>query len=120
MGVLHFQDAVENHHKWLDDFIASLSGADEKLCREQVVRDDLCVIGQWLHGEGIKFSHLPEFQAVKDLHKTIHDIAARAWDAKKQHENQAQVDTILKELEEAKHALFMSWNDLNFVIGSLD
>lgn len=119
MAVLHFQQAVEEHLNWLENFKAALGGDFKALKAEEIIRDDVCTIGMWLHGEGEKFAHLKEFQRVKELHKKVHDVATRLWKARRQHE-EACLDDLLNELDDVKHVMFLAWSDLNSLIGSLE
>jgi|GEM_PF-2380092 len=119
MSVLHFPDAVDQHHKWLEKLTASLRGEGNELQEYEITCDDMCVIGQWLYGDGMAFEDLSEFQTVKKLHKHVHDIAAEAW-VKKEKGQLGDAEPFLLKIKEAGHDLFMSWNDLNMQIGALD
>ena len=96
-----------------------LGGNTDALPEHEIVRDHKCKIGEWLHRDGLKFAHLPEFQTVKRRHKKIHDIAAVAWAVKKC-DPEANLEPFLKQLDQAKHNLFMAWHKLNALIGELD
>lgn len=119
MAVLHFQDAVEHHHKWLDELVAFLTDQPCDLHIHEIVRDDMCKIGAWLHGDGQEFAHLNVFQTVKDLHKQIHDIATQAVNAKHADDHDL-VQRLLDQIMDVKHDMFMSWHDLNMFIGSYE
>lgn len=119
MSILHFQEAVLQHHKWLEELRSCLLGDGCDLRAEEILRDDHCVIGRWLHGDGMAFAHLSEYQIVKDLHKQVHEIAMQAWHAKTD-EAHDQIEDLLMQLDKIKHAMFMSWNQLNDIIGDLE
>jgi len=119
MHVMHFQNAVREHNEWWVQFEQYLkSNADEHTFKD-VVRDDCCAIGQWLHGDGQEFSHLDEFQTVMKHHKDLHNAAGSAREAKLQGDAIAVQDAI-DELLKLRHLLFMSWNTLNDIIGGLN
>lgn len=71
---LSLNDAIQAHMAWRDRLVATLNGTSkEKLQIGQVAVDHLCVLGQWLHGDGRKqFGHLPEYQALLDTHRQFH------------------------------------------------
>ncbi|HEY9078595.1 CZB domain-containing protein [Magnetovibrio sp.] len=119
MAILHFHEAVEQHHKWLDRLTAALQDSLDDFHEREIVHDDACVIGQWLYGDGLAFEGLAEFKKVKELHKELHAIAAKAWMRKVQG-NLDDIQECLNEIKEAGHALFMSWSELNLQIGALD
>jgi len=119
MTVLHFPDAVDQHHKWFEKLSAFLHGESVELVDHEVVCDDNCYIGQWIYGDGLAFEALPEFQMVKKRHKDLHQIAAKAW-TEKQNGRLTDPEPLLNEIKQAGHDLFMSWNQLNFQIGALD
>jgi len=119
MAILHFHEAVVHHHEWLARLVACLTGEQCDLHVHEIVHDDKCLIGQWLHGEGQTFANLPAFQDVRKLHKEVHDIAAQAWEAKLA-DDQDMVQHLLQQISEIKHQMFMSWNELNATIGSYE
>ncbi len=75
---LNFITALEAHAKWkmrLKEYIEGRSNA--ALTVETIGRDDQCVLGKWLRGEGkAQFGQLPEFQKLVDLHQDFHTCAA--------------------------------------------
>lgn len=119
MSILRFQDAVEHHHKWLQDLRTCLLGEKCDVHIDDILRDNNCVIGRWLYGEGMEFTHLSQYRSVKAHHKKMHNIAQQAWQAKIDGA-QGQIIDLLHQLDDAKHAMFLSWNNLNSVIGNLE
>jgi len=74
---LDFMSAIEAHVRWKVRLEAYIAGTgDESLDPEVVSRDDQCMLGKWLYGEGGQ-SHgeQPRFQAVKDIHADFHRAA---------------------------------------------
>jgi len=119
MTVLHFPDAVDQHHKWLEKLSAALRDEGVELVEHEVVCDDKCYIGRWIYGDGVAFEDLPEFQMVKKIHKNLHHIAGQAW-IEKHNGTLSDPEPYLDKIKEAGHDLFMSWNQLNDQIGALD
>lgn len=77
VGGLNFQSALEAHMKWrmrLQDVVNGVS--KEKLDPEVVEKDDHCVLGKWLYGEGERYKDLEGFSKVKLAHAEFHGLAA--------------------------------------------
>ncbi len=74
---LNFQDAVTAHQKWKARLQASIDGtSQEKLDPAIVGRDDQCVLGKWLYGQGAAtFGARPVFADLKSEHARFHAIA---------------------------------------------
>jgi hypothetical protein len=72
-----FMSAIEAHVRWkvrLEAYIAGTS--DEKLDADVVCRDDQCMLGKWIHGNGgQKHGSHPRFVTVKDIHAEFHRSA---------------------------------------------
>ena len=75
---LNFQSAIDAHIKWklrLADTIAGRS--QEKLEVANVSRDDQCVLGKWIHGNGnAKYGKTPAFTELRQTHAHFHKCAA--------------------------------------------
>ena len=55
-GTTHFDDAIAAHIKWkirLGQFIDGTS--TEKLDSAMVCKDNVCVLGKWIYGDGTKY-----------------------------------------------------------------
>lgn len=76
---LNFKSAIEAHLKWKERLRAVIDGvSDEKLDPSVVARDDLCVLGKWLHGVGEqKFGGSGRFKSVCAEHAQFHRCAAQ-------------------------------------------
>ena len=127
MPVMHLQDAVLEHAQWWSAFEhllhsdenAAIDPTNRRFDREDVVRDDRCAIGRWLHGDGAQFSDLAAYQMVKNLHKELHDLSGMALFAKTQG-NLELMQVLIGDIHKIRHDLFMAWDALNDIIGGYD
>lgn len=71
---LDFKSAINAHMAWKVRLEKCIGGTNEEdLQVETVSRDDLCVLGKWIHSVGgQKFGHLREFQEMKMEHMRFH------------------------------------------------
>ncbi len=74
---LNFQEAVAAHQRWKARLQACIDGTrSEKLDPAIVGRDDQCVLGKWIHGQGAAtFGDLPVFSELKAGHAEFHRVA---------------------------------------------
>ncbi|NOU23141.1 MAG: CZB domain-containing protein [Methyloglobulus sp.] len=74
---LNFKTAIEAHQKWkarLKDVIEGNSS--ETLDVSMICRDDQCLLGKWIHGDGGKqFGVLNEFIELQKNHANFHKCA---------------------------------------------
>ena len=79
---MDFDTAIRAHTNWKMTLSRYLRKPDGSLKAQEVSRDDVCELGCWLHGEGRKLVHLPEYQTLKSVHRDFHraagDIVRRA------------------------------------------
>ena len=73
---MNFDRAVVAHTDWKAKLRAYLATPDGSLSAPDIARDNNCVLGTWLSGEGAKYSHLPEFESVRSQHARFHQAAA--------------------------------------------
>ncbi len=80
---LNFQEAVAAHQKWKARLQACIDGAgQEKLDPAVVGRDDQCVLGKWIYGQGTaSFGDRPVFGELKAGHAEFHRIAGEVLTA---------------------------------------
>lgn len=74
---MNLDDALSAHIKWkfrLGKFIDGIS--EEALNHRTVCKDNLCTLGQWIHGEGAKFKGLREYRQLLNKHANLHVLAA--------------------------------------------
>lgn len=74
---LDFLSAIQVHLLWKRRLEAYVYGfSDERLDPLTVGRDDLCVLGKWIHGPGgERYSHNPLFCKMKKTHALFHECA---------------------------------------------
>ncbi|CAK0759566.1 methyl-accepting chemotaxis protein I, serine sensor receptor [Gammaproteobacteria bacterium] len=74
----HFDDAIAAHIKWklrLNQFIDGTT--TEKLESATVCKDDLCVLGKWIYGEGKKYKALRRYANLVANHAHFHRCAGK-------------------------------------------
>lgn len=87
---LDFQAAVSAHQKWKARLQACIDGtSDEKLDPEVIGRDDQCVLGKWIYGQGTAtfgqeqvFTDLTSAHA--EFHKTAGMVLRAVYDGRKE------------------------------------
>lgn len=73
---MNFDDAIAAHIKWkirLSQFIDGTS--TEKLNSAVVCKDNLCDLGKWIYGEGVKYKPLPHYNDLVRKHANFHVCA---------------------------------------------
>lgn len=75
---LDIVSAIEAHVRWKIRLEAHINGTStENLDPEVVCKDDQCVLGKWIHGEGrAKYDGEPLFASLKKVHADFHQAAA--------------------------------------------
>lgn len=73
---MDFDAAIAAHSSWKIKLSTYLRKPDGSLKIADVQVDNKCQLGQWIHGEGKKWSHLPEFTTLKTEHARFHKAAA--------------------------------------------
>jgi len=76
-GHLDVLGAVAAHQAWTGRLKNHLEGrGKERLDAAVICRDNLCVLGKWIHGPGQQAAgHLPEFPELRGQHATFHRLA---------------------------------------------
>lgn len=75
---LDIVSAIEAHVRWKIRLEAHISGTStENLDADTICKDDQCVLGKWIHGEGrVKYNGLPLFVSLEKVHADFHRAAA--------------------------------------------
>ena len=74
---MNFDDAIRSHWSWKTRLARYLDKPDRSIDPASLEADDLCALGQWIHGEG-RISHWSEklFHQLKSEHARFHKEAA--------------------------------------------
>lgn len=77
VGGLDFAAAIRAHQAWKGRLLAVVDGqSQESLASAQVSRDDLCVLGRWLHGPGCQsLAGETLLDTVRTTHARFHVLA---------------------------------------------
>lgn len=73
---MKLDDAISSHLSWKIKLHQFLDGQGEKLDSRNVQRDDVCALGQWLHGVGKAHANRAEFTNLLKEHAQFHRTAA--------------------------------------------
>lgn len=73
LGSLDMRSALDAHAAWKQRLQDVIDGKQEVPEVHKVARDDLCALGQWLHGEGRqKFAGVEEYRGLVAAHADFH------------------------------------------------
>lgn len=70
-----FDDALHAHAAWKEKLAKYIDHADGSLKHEEVCLDNKCLLGKWIYGQGLKFSHLEDYKKLKPAHAKFHKEA---------------------------------------------
>lgn len=73
---MDFDEAIVAHTQWRGRLQSYLQKRDGSLNANDVALDDKCGLGHWIHGEGSKYTSLPEFATLRSEHAHFHKLAA--------------------------------------------
>ena len=73
---MNIDDAITAHSKWKMKLSGYLARPDKSLNAAVVGLDTECDLGKWVHGEGRRYSKLPEFSKLASAHARFHKAAA--------------------------------------------
>lgn len=74
---MDFDEAIKAHSAWKMKLSTYLKKPDGSLKASDIQADNKCSLGQWIHGEGEKWSFLPEYSKLKTEHAKFHKAAAQ-------------------------------------------
>lgn len=94
--------AIDAHQKWKGRLRDAITGkSQEDLSVEEIAKDNVCHLGQWLHGVGKeRYAHLPAYHWVKEWHGQFHLRAGEVLATARK----GDVDGALVMLEEGEYA----------------
>jgi len=73
---MNFDQSIAAHTAWKGKLKAYLRKPDKSLAAASIRKDSDCSLGQWIHGEGRKYSADPDFEELEKEHASFHKAAA--------------------------------------------
>lgn len=73
---MNFDDAINAHAAWKMKLSSYIRNPDDSLDPDVVCKDDQCILGKWIHGEGASYSANNEYGMLKAAHASFHKEAA--------------------------------------------
>jgi len=73
---MDFDEAIKAHGAWKFKLAGYLRNPDGSLKVGDIQVDNKCQLGQWIYGEGAKYSSFPEYQKLRTEHARFHKAAA--------------------------------------------
>lgn len=74
---MNFDEAIAAHREWTKRITDYLDHPDGTIDPDIISRDDVCVLGRWLYGEGKRIGYLTEMKELIEEHKKFHQTAAK-------------------------------------------
>lgn len=72
-----FFKAIEAHTHWKLRLRKHLDGtSEENLNPDVVCKDDQCVLGKWIYGDGKRYQDMPGYEDLRQVHADFHQCAA--------------------------------------------
>lgn len=84
---MDFDEAVATHSQWKRRLREYLGKKDGSLSPVEISLDHKCALGQWIYGEGQRYSALPQYTRLKYEHARFHQAAAALVDSANGGEN---------------------------------
>ncbi|MGA7157047.1 MAG: CZB domain-containing protein [Acidobacteriaceae bacterium] len=73
---MDFAEAIKVHSDYRMKLRCYVTKPDHSLIPAEMAVDNRCALGEWLYGEGRKYSGLPEYERLMSDHATFHKAAA--------------------------------------------
>jgi methyl-accepting chemotaxis protein len=77
MAAIDFDKAISAHSDWKRKLAAYIQKPDASLKAADVGADNNCALGQWMYGDGSRYSSMPEYSQLKSAHAHFHTAAAQ-------------------------------------------
>ncbi len=115
MGEINLMDAITAHIRWkirLQNYFNGMSS--ETLDPVTLCRDDLCVLGRWLHGPGMRHFHECEaFHRLRSDHAEFHFISATVVKKVQENDHAGATRLMDKEYAHTSHRIVHALNELS-------
>jgi methyl-accepting chemotaxis protein len=72
---MNFDEAINAHSAWKIKLAMYIRRPDGSIKVGDVCVDNKCALGRWIYGEGAKWSHLPQYETLKEEHARFHRSA---------------------------------------------
>lgn len=103
---MNFFDAINAHVAWKVRLQKHIKGeSEEQLDASVVGRDDLCMLGKWIHANVGQHGEMPLFRQVQEQHADFHLCAAEIIESANRGEQ-----------AEAEHKLHHDYAHLSYMI----
>lgn len=74
---MDFDEAIRAHSTWKIKLQQYLSNPDNSINVVELAKDNVCPLGCWIHGEGLRnYGKLPEHKTLLEQHREFHKAAA--------------------------------------------
>lgn len=87
---MNFDEAIIAHSAWKIRLSKYIRNPDGSLNVADVCVDNKCLLGQWIYGEGARYSHLPQYEVLRNEHARFHFAAGEV--VKKAHKGESMVE----------------------------
>ncbi|HNB66291.1 MAG TPA: CZB domain-containing protein, partial [Rhodocyclaceae bacterium] len=115
---LDFDGAIQAHMQWKHKLRNFLAGEGDPLDADVVSRDDKCVLGCWIHGEGQRFGHMSSYTRLKHKHAAFHACAGSVIRAKQAGDEAAANALLMGDFAVLSDETIREIRDLRAVCGS--
>jgi methyl-accepting chemotaxis protein len=72
---MKLEEAIQAHSRWKVRLRSCIAG-QEKLDPNEVAKDHVCPLGQWIHGDGAVHRSSPMFTSMQQEHARFHRAAS--------------------------------------------
>ncbi|MGO9650542.1 MAG: CZB domain-containing protein [Terriglobales bacterium] len=77
MATIDFDKAIAAHSDWKRKLATYIRKPDKSLTVAEAEVDSKCALGQWIYGDGSRYSSMPEYSQLKSAHAHFHTAAAQ-------------------------------------------
>lgn len=84
---MNFDDAIRAHMNWKIRLENYLEKPDGSINATDLAKDNLCILGQWIYGEGSQYQDVDGYCELVEEHKKFHQEASQIVVRKQRGEN---------------------------------